>query len=92
MALPDAPPGGLITGAEIMLQHGVLAVDIGQACYNGNLHAFTEARTPILENTKIAKIPKYPPPTVEPLEHVQYLTRESSRPFTNTHSKKVVQG
>ena len=64
--------GAWITGAEIMQEHGARAFEIGQACYDGTLQAFTEAGTPILEETKIAKIPKFPPPTADPLEHIQY--------------------
>jgi hypothetical protein len=64
--------GGYITGKEIIGQCGKLAVEIGQACYDGTICAFTETLTPVVEGTKLGKIPKYPPVGVNPLDHVQY--------------------
>jgi hypothetical protein len=65
-------PGEWITGADVMQTHGMLAVEIGKACYDEKLHAFTETLIPILEETKIGKIPKYPPIGVDRFQYIQY--------------------
>ncbi|MCL1927056.1 MAG: hypothetical protein FWF95_08035, partial [Syntrophorhabdaceae bacterium] len=65
-------PGGWITGKEVMEEYGVRAFDIGEACFKGELKAFTEAGELLIEETKIPKIPKYLPVGVNPLEHIQH--------------------
>jgi len=55
-----------------MQEHGVLATEIGQACYDGELHAYAETGQPVLEDTKLPRIPKYPPVGVNPFDHIQY--------------------
>ena len=67
-------PGEWITGADIIRDYGNLAVEIGQACYDEELHAFTEALFPVLEETKLGHIPKYPPPDVDPYEYIQFVS------------------
>jgi len=65
-------PGGWITGADVMQEHGVLAIEIGQACYDGKLHAYTETGTAVLEKTKLAHVPIYLPAGADQLDHIQY--------------------
>ena len=65
-------PGGWISGSDVMQKHGVLAVEIGRACYDGKLRAYTETGTQVLEETRLAHIPKYPPVGVNPFDHIQY--------------------
>lgn len=65
--------GKWITGKEIMENYGKAAVEIGQACYDGILKAFTaDVLTPVLEESKLGHIPKYPPVGVNPCDHIQY--------------------
>ena len=64
--------GDWITGAEIIQRYSKLAVEIGQACHDAKLQAYTESLLPILEESKLGHIPKYPPPNVNPYEHIQF--------------------
>lgn len=56
------PPqvGSWITGAEVMKKYKVLAVEIGRACYSGELQAYSSALLPILDATKTEKIQAWP--------------------------------
>lgn len=65
--------GDWITGEELMQEYGLAAAEIGKACYDGTIHAFTaDTLIPVIEESKIAHIPKYPPVGVNPKDHVQY--------------------
>ena len=50
----------------------MLAIEIGQACYAGELHAYTEIGTQVLEKTKLAHVPVYLPAGANQLDHIQY--------------------
>ena len=64
---------GWLTGTDIMEQYGKAAVEIGQACYDDVLHAFTaDVLEPVFEESKLPHIPLFPPAGVNPLDHVQY--------------------
>ena len=63
---------GWISGEKIMERYGKLAVEIGQACYDGILHPFTETLIPVVEESKLGHIPKYPPAGVNPRNHILY--------------------
>jgi len=79
-------PGGWITGKEVAEKYGVRAVDIGQACYEGKLQAFTEDGELIVEETKVIKVPMFPPDGVIPIDYARF----ENRPFWNWRNKKVV--
>jgi len=69
---------GWVTGTDIMEQYGKAATEIGQACYDGVLHAFTaDVLEPVFEESKLPHIPLFPPVGVNPLDHVQYTAKAS---------------
>lgn len=49
------PLDGWISGADIMLEYGKLAVGIGQACHEEKLHAFSETLSPVYDYGRIIK-------------------------------------
>jgi len=70
--------GEWITGKEIMDEHGKAAIQIGRACYDGVLQAYTaDILTPVLEESKLVHYPSYPPPGVNPYDHPQYTATPS---------------
>ena len=64
--------GKWVTGEEIIFSYGKLSVEIGQACYQGELQAHTRTGLPIHEASKVAKIPALPPDNVMPEQHCKY--------------------
>jgi len=70
--------GEWITGKEIMDEYGKAAIQIGRACYDGVLQAYTaDILTPVLEESKLVHYPSYPPPGVNPYDHPQYTVTPS---------------
>jgi hypothetical protein len=61
-----------IIGKEIMDVHGIAAVDLGQACFDGKLTAcLPHSLKEVYELSKVPRIPQYPPIGVNPLEHIK---------------------
>ena len=74
----EKKPEEWISGKEIMAVYGKAATEIGQECYDGVLHAYiADVLMPVLEKSKIARIPTHPPVGVDPYDHIQYTATPS---------------
>ncbi|MDR0881615.1 MAG: hypothetical protein LBP55_03615 [Candidatus Adiutrix sp.] len=61
-----------ITGQKVMKDYGLSAAGLGEHCYSGKLTAYiAEIEKPIYELSKIQRVPEYPPPGVDPHDHIQ---------------------
>jgi hypothetical protein len=61
-----------ITGKEIMDVHGIAAAELGKACYDGILTAYLpDVPREVYELSKVQRVPKYPPPGIDPLNYIQ---------------------
>jgi hypothetical protein len=61
-----------ITGKEIMDVHGIAAAELGKSCFDGTLTAYVpEVLKKIYDFSKVQRVPKYPPPGIDPLQYVQ---------------------
>ena len=64
--------GDWITGEELMREYSIVPVELGSACFGRELTAYFQAGWgPIYEISKLDRVPKYPPPGVDRMDHVR---------------------
>ena len=64
--------GDWITGEQVENEFKVVPIEIGKACFDGTITAYAQAGWgPIYEISKLDRVPKYPPPGVDRMDHIQ---------------------
>ena len=61
-----------MTGEQVENEFKVVPIEIGKACFDGTITAYVQTGWgPIYEISKLDRVPKYPPPGVDRMDHIQ---------------------